>query len=43
MPSRLASRLVKVAFVVDPVTGTVRAAPSAVTPLRNASVTPASS
>ena len=43
-PSCFASLVVKVALVfVAFLTGTVRAAPSAVTPRRNAAVTPASS
>ena len=43
-PSCLASLVVKAALVFEaPFTGTVRAAPSAVTPCRNAAVTPASS
>jgi hypothetical protein len=42
-PSCFASFVVKAAFAGVPLTGTVRAAPSAVTPWRNAAVTPASS
>jgi hypothetical protein len=42
-PRRFASFVVNGALVAVPLTGTVRAAPSAVTPSRKAAVMPASS